>query len=329
MADGAPLPSTVLTLSHWPGSPTPRALAADLSADIVFRYLASRRRWPEAEVATTDHFDQDGIVSLFALGNPPAALAWQARLVAVARAGDFQQGHDREAVRIAMVIAAWADPERAPSAAVASRGDRNPALSGALHEEVLGRLPDMLASPHRWRDLWAEEDDFLSASEAAIATGAVRIEESAAVDLAVVTVPPGAPWRPVTEFGGRVGAPCHPVAMHNATERMRVLLMGEGRYELRLRYETWVKLVSRRVAPRPDLGPLAARLTDLDGVRWAFDGAAAIAPRLAPEGGATSRLDPPTVRREVESFLAVARPAWDPWSDRPAWAAAAKPGAPP
>ncbi|MGI0128587.1 MAG: DUF6687 family protein, partial [Thermoplasmata archaeon] len=73
MADGAPLPSTVLTLSHWPATPSPPELRADTSAQIVFRYLAERDRWPEAGEASNDHLDQDGLVALFALIDPERA----------------------------------------------------------------------------------------------------------------------------------------------------------------------------------------------------------------------------------------------------------------
>ena len=38
---GAALPDTVLTLSHWPKSGTPRALKADTSTGIVFNYLVA------------------------------------------------------------------------------------------------------------------------------------------------------------------------------------------------------------------------------------------------------------------------------------------------
>ena len=48
---------------------------------------------------------------------------------------------------------------------------------------------------------WAEEDAHLAASEAAIASGAVHIEELEDLDLAIVTVP--ASWAPAT------GAPLH------------------------------------------------------------------------------------------------------------------------
>ncbi|MGH9299811.1 MAG: DUF6687 family protein, partial [Acidimicrobiales bacterium] len=42
MVDGAARASSILTLSHWPQSPTPKLLARDLSVEIVLQFLAFR-----------------------------------------------------------------------------------------------------------------------------------------------------------------------------------------------------------------------------------------------------------------------------------------------
>ncbi len=50
MVDGAARPGSVLTLSHWPQSPTPSTLARDLSTEIVLD-LQSRTRLLEPAVS--------------------------------------------------------------------------------------------------------------------------------------------------------------------------------------------------------------------------------------------------------------------------------------
>ncbi|MBK9970649.1 MAG: hypothetical protein IPP16_07900 [Acidimicrobiaceae bacterium] len=62
VVDGSPNADTVLTLSHWPGSPTPPELRDDLSAQIAFRALSEPERFAGVEAVTNNHFDQDGIV---------------------------------------------------------------------------------------------------------------------------------------------------------------------------------------------------------------------------------------------------------------------------
>jgi len=49
MVDGAPRPGTMCTLSHWPGTPTPAALSADLSAEIVVGALAHPGLLPDVD----------------------------------------------------------------------------------------------------------------------------------------------------------------------------------------------------------------------------------------------------------------------------------------
>ena len=74
VVDGSPNESTVLNLSHWPGVPAPNGLARDLSAEMAFAYLDTPPEHPAAEIVTNNHFDQDGLISIFALTDPAAAL---------------------------------------------------------------------------------------------------------------------------------------------------------------------------------------------------------------------------------------------------------------
>jgi hypothetical protein len=296
MADGAPIPSTVLSLSHWPASPTPPPLDHDLSAGIALRYLRSSKRWPEAAV-TADHFDADGLVTMLLLTEPE----WADRdveLLRVAEAGDFVRATTRDAARVA-----WAIEDLA--AGWEGRGHRNPALAGDLHRAGLELLRGMMEHPTAFRSRWEEQDAQLNAAEAALVRGAVELSEVAPLDLAVVELrEQGAPW--------------HRMAVHNRTDRMRVLVLEPPHYQLYLRYETWVRLARRRRPPlRPDLSALASRLTALEpaGVGWRFDGAASIAPRLAPYGGG-SDLPPDVVRAAVTAGLAAAPPGWDPYVRR-------------
>ncbi|MGH9064061.1 MAG: DUF6687 family protein [Acidimicrobiales bacterium] len=313
MVDGAPAPGTLLTLSHWPATPTPVPLRADLSAEIAMRWRRRPGRWPGAEVASIDHLDQDGLVSLHALVAPEEAAARAAGLVEVARAGDFATFTDRDMARVSFALATLADPDRSPLPAATfapSYGER----TAALATELLGRLPELVDRPGRHRDLWAEEDASCAATEAAIAGGEVTIDEVPGLDLAVVTVPAGRPAALATRFTGRADRALHPAAVHNATSCLRLLVVQGGRPELVLRYESWVRIVSRPVAPRVDLGPLAAALQaeERNGARWEADGVAALVPRLYLGEGDETSLAPARVLAQVSEHLGRAPPAWGP-----------------
>ncbi|MBO0893044.1 MAG: hypothetical protein J2O39_01595 [Acidimicrobiales bacterium] len=315
IVDGPATDGTVLTLSHWPASPTPKPLRADLSAEIVFRFLAGRRRWwqrPPSAVSN-DHLDQDGLVSVFAIQSPEEALRRKELLCDLARAGDFAVFRHREAGRASFALATLADPERSPLGPAAFPEGYAERCAG-LHEELLGRLLELVDDPGRHRALWAEEDDAFGASEADLQRGAVTVSELPTVDLAVVEVAEDARPRTATRFVGREDLAVHPAALHRATGCLRLLLVQGRRYRLTYRYESWVRLVSRPVAPRVDLGPLAARLEaeERGPTRWSFDGVGALVPSLRTEGDHESSLDPALVRAMVVEHLSTARPAWGP-----------------
>jgi hypothetical protein len=310
VVDGPSTEGTTLCLSHWPGSPDlPPSLQDDLSAQMAFRYLAHPDvLHGEARLVSNNHFDQDGLVSLHTLIEPESALTREELLVDLAAAGDFGTYRHRDAARASMVVSACTEPDRSPFGPLPPD---YPEMTAHLYRELLPRVADLVANPEPFRDLWADEDSQLDASEAALASGEVDITEHPDVELAVVTVHGRHDWSG-HRFGGRRWSGVHPMAINNATDRVVVLLvMPDGGYQLTHRYETWVTYRSRPLPPRVDLAPLAEELTGLDDVGWAADPIEDILPSMAPVGGGSS-LPPDLVVATVIRRLADGPPAFDP-----------------
>src|SRR5215467_3122596 len=114
IVDGPANPHTRITLSHWPYSPTPAALREDVSAQIVFRYLDEPEWRVEAEAVSNNHFDEDGLVSVYSMLSPEAAQKDKELLIDAAAAGDFGTYRFRDAARISFVLSAFADPDTSP-----------------------------------------------------------------------------------------------------------------------------------------------------------------------------------------------------------------------
>ena len=93
-----------------------------------------------------------------------------------------------------------------------------------------------------------------------------------------------------------------------------MLVIDEGRCELRLRYEGWVRYVSRRLPLRPDLAPLAEELSALEptGLDWVSDGVGSLVTRMRPVSQ-VSGLDPEVVKRAIVDYLKTAPGVWDPF----------------
>lgn len=322
VVDGSAGAGTLLTLSHWPGSPTPAELLADLSAEIAFKALAEPHRFDPIDAVSNNHFDQDGVCGVYALIDPHAALERQAKVIDVAAAGDFGVVTHREAARIAMALAAY-DSERSPIAAELA-GLAYPEVCGLLYQHTLPLMTDLLDHPERWQHLWAEEDAHLQEGLDAIAAGVVTIEEHPAVDLAVVTVPDDWGERVAHRFTQSRLAALHPMAINSSTACLRVLVRQGRRYHLELRYETWVMLVSRRPLPRPDLRTLVAHLDERErgGARWEADAPGSLTPQLRLTSSAAtadeieSSIAPEEFTALLIEFLATAPAAWDPFATR-------------
>ena len=313
IVDGAANAHTVLSLSHWPHSPTPAELAADLSAEIVLRYLERPELHVPVEVVSNNHFDEDGLVGVWAMVNPDEAQRRCDLLVDIAAAGDFATYRYRRAARAAFTLSAFADPDHSPLGANVFAVDY-PDLVATLFDELLPRLGDICDRPDDYRALWEAEDAALTESEAAIENGAATIEELPALDLAVVTIPADLDLRRVHRFTQRRTEAIHPMAVHNATDCFRVLVVQGRRFRFHDRYESWVQYVSRKPLPRVDLAPLAKRLSELERHgRWQADGVDAITPVMQLVGGDETGIDITTFRAELERHLAEAPPAWNPY----------------
>ena len=299
VVDGSAQAGTVLTLSHWPGAATPDLLRADLSAEIAFNYLDHPELHSDAEFVTNNHFDQDGLVSVFALTQPEAALARRDRLIDIARAGDFSCFRDRDSARAAI--------------ALANLGEEGEGDDYAL----LPRLADTRRRREPYRDHWSDEDAHITETDRAIADGTITIDERPEIDLAVVTVPESWRDRVVHQFTMLASNAAHPYAVHNATDRFVIVTLHGGAPQLQYRYETWVHYVSRRPRPRVDLTDLAAALTaeDTDSGVWTFDGVDALSPRLHLVLADTTSITNERFTDLVVAELRSARATWSPYPD--------------
>ncbi len=342
LVDGAQRPGSVLTLSHWPQSPTPQALARDLSAQIVFAFLHASQgelaregrasRWREkgrssgeimsaiaaaarAEAVTNDHFDEDGVVSVFTMAEPDVALSHEALLVEVASCGDFGVVGSRRAARIAFSIGPiGAQAAEMPQPAMVA--ERPGSWSGPRYRAVLERFVELIEHTERFQGYWEEDDTAFAASLEDLRLGSIRIEERPEADLAVVTGASRAePWPGTTAARAPGAVPLNEVALHSATQASRILAFNQGRCEFYLRYEGWVRYVSREVPRRPDLAPLAERLSaeEPSGVRWTADGVGSLVTRMRPEPDGETDLDPAVISVLVVDYLQNAPAAWDPF----------------
>ena len=265
-------------LTHHRGSTTPSSLRADTSTEIVLKAVAQRHlilRAGEGGV-TCNHFDGDGLTSVFAAVYPEEALRIRSLLIACAKMSDFRE-HDDLSLPQARAAIAWsvwinsietalfwrpfAKQEAGSESAecVAKFAYFIPRCKEALDEAAfVGELDlQKAASPESYTvlrsDAPAEFDAELTKvyEECAwLAAHPDSIHRCPSLGLAIVN----APW------------PMHYYALFGRTAGLDTVMtiMPGGRYEVECKYTGYVQLASRDVLPRLSLVRLAAALTDVE-----------------------------------------------------------------
>ncbi len=317
IVDGAPLPGSLLTLSHWPNNQSPAAVRRDTSTATVFAWLDAPELHISVPFVSNNHFDEDGLFSVFALTEPQQALAMRELLIAASFAGDFGVVRRRDAARLCFVIEALTDPA---SGALPAEVFTAPDRVVALYQAVLPLLPEIIrdlqqGSP-RFGALWAAQDAHLAASQALLAEGTVTIEELPDIDLAIVRFPPSLKPQRVRRYLEDELAAVHPFAVNTATNCTRLLRVQGPHYEFEYRYESWLQIVSRRVPLRVRLEAVVERLNALEAgpPMWIADEPmTAIVPRLRRSDASPSTLSLQTVVAELRAAFNSAPVAWDPY----------------
>lgn len=309
-----------LDLSHWPGHRTPEALRHDLSTGVALRFARlsehDRARLAAGCVAlAVNHYDTDGVLAVWAVRHPEAALRHEEFLLEAAATGDWFRLASTRALRFDLLVQLLVDPERSPWRALYA------GLSDARRRERC--LVELVARLESWLDAGRfEHEELVSEACASIeadlaALGECRLDDLLHLDLAV--------WN-----RSRADAPFDPArhALCGASERDRLLALAPvvgGGTSCRFMVNTtsWFPLEEPRL-PRPDLARLAARLDQLEGAerngcRWRAQPSSSPSPELwygragvpffAERNGALgcSRLEPQAIKREVVDAL---RAAW-------------------
>jgi Family of unknown function (DUF6687) len=287
-----------LNLSHWPGNRTPPHLKADTSTEMALHLARDpgRDAWLRGvSIVTNNHFDTDGLLSVWAVLQPEEALRHERVLVQAARTGDFGDFTTPEAFKFDAVVTAFDDDTRSPLAAEI-RDLPETRRYQMLYDRLLARMPGLLLEASAYKTLWSEPLQAVMRSLMRLHDVA-RVREIPEARLTVI----------------EASEPLHPMARHNVARHHRVLTATRAAggiiYEMEFRIFSWFETVTPARGGRVDLAPLVPELDRLerDGGGWTYSGNAALEPRLyraGPDGApATSSLPLPTVEAALLRVL--------------------------
>ena len=307
--------------SHWEGNHTPAPLRADTSTEIALNLVASPRREEFTrgiELVTNNHFDTDGVLSVWTVLAGERALGLRDELIAAAEAGDFSEFTGARAVRASIVIqggeGAVAEGVGSPLARHLA-GGADVAESRA-YELVLPEVESVLTRTDEYESLWRESWDAIESALESFASGRSRVAEDEGSRLSVITLAPDlygeSGFKPT-----RHAAPYTAIA-HNARGRVFLVATPTGggwSYRVDYPYYSWAVTVVRPRVARRDFTELIERLNELEGDgagTWKADRSeltSALKFLDARGAPAASRLGPDAVARELRTSLVGRMPS--------------------
>jgi hypothetical protein len=267
--------------SHWQGNRTPARVKADSSTEIALNVVAApdRRELTQGlELVTNNHFDTDGVLSVWTMLTGERALELRDALVATAEAGDFSANTGAQAVRASLVL--QGGDGFVPDSGVASPLARELGAGADVDEArayalVLPEVERVITRTNYYEHLWHDEWAKIEASLESFASGASRVEEDSETGLSVVTLSRAL-------YGAKGFTPTRhsaPYTAITAHARGRVYLIaiplekGWG-YRVDYPYYSWAETIVRPPVSRYDFAPLVARLEELEQQRegrWQID----------------------------------------------------------
>jgi hypothetical protein len=307
--------------SHWKGNETPASVKADTSTEIALNLVAAPNRdelTGGIDLLTNNHFDTDGVLSVWTVLTGERALGLHDKLIAAAEAGDFSEFSTEEGVRASIVIQGSDSPLSADAGSPLARE-----LSGApvnddarAYELVLPHVERVLTQTDEYESLWRKEWDRIALALDSFAKGVSRVVEDGEAKLSLVTLAPeifsSSGFKPT-----RHGAPFTAISKNARGELFLIATPLDRGWAYRIDYPfySWAETIVRPSIARRDLSSVIAQLNELEngsGGSWRLDSSelASAAKFSDPNGKLTaSAVQPDVVAAQLHQSLLASKPA--------------------
>ncbi len=273
--------SNSIHFSHWEGNETPEEVKADTSTEIALNLVASlnkERLTQGIDLVTNNHFDTDGVLSVWTMLTGERALDLREQLIPAAEAGDFSEFPNENAVRANIVIQgsdqAGADFEGgSPLAGYLNGGVV--ADDAKAYELVLPEVERVLTNTDEYEPLWRRGWEQIALAIESFERGASTVKELADVNVSLVTLAPEA----FSSTGFNPRKHTFPYTAISRYARGRLFLLATPysngwSYQIDYPYYSWAETIVRPRIERQDLGALISHLNEIEPSRqgrWKVD----------------------------------------------------------
>src|ERR1700738_4889684 len=256
--------------SHWKGNQTPASVKADTSTEIALNLVAAPNREELTggiDLVTNNHFDTDGVLSVWTVLTGEPALELRDKLIAAAEAGDFSELSTQEAVRASIVIQGSESPiDEDAGSPLARQLAGEPVNDDArAYELVLPHVERVLTRTNDYESLWCDPWNRIASALDSFARGRSRVDEDDEAKISLVTLAPEivspSGFKPT-----RHGAPFTAISHHARGEVFLIATPLEGGWAYRIDYPyySWAETIVRPSIERRDFGSLIEQLNEME-----------------------------------------------------------------
>jgi hypothetical protein len=312
--------ANAIHFSHWVDNETPAEVKADTSTEIALNLVASPRREQMTqgiELVTNNHFDTDGVLSVWTVMTGEKALEIRAQLIAAAEAGDFSEFSNEAAVRASIAI--QGSDQASPNDETGSPLARH--LAGEevdddarAYELVLPEVERVLTHTNEYEALWRGPWESIATAIESFERGSSTVQELREEEISVIKLAPdifsSSGFNPT-----RHAAPYTAISRY-ARGKLFVIATPVGAgwsYRIDYPYYSWAETIVRPRIQRRNLTPLVNRLNEIeehnDG-QWKLDSneMTSAVKYLGRDGVlGVSSLDPDVVAGKVSAAFAAGK----------------------
>jgi len=303
--------------SHWEGNATPAEVKADTSTEIALNLVASPNRdalTNGIELVTNNHFDTDGVLSVWTVLNGERALAYRDLMISAAEAGDFSEYSSDDGVRVSIAIQGsdQASPNNDDGSPLARllAGEKVDDDARA-YELVLPEVERLLTNINDYESLWREGWESVVAAIESFERGESNVTEYSNLSL-IILAPElfsGTGFSPT-----RHSAPYTAISKYAHGELFLIAIpAGSGWfYRLDYPYYSWAETVVRPRVKHRDLSGALQLLNNKEGNRdgrWQMDNREMTSAVKFLDNNrmlAASRLEPQVVVEALQNSLRLA-----------------------
>lgn len=255
--------------SHWQGNETPAAVKADTSTEIALSVMAAPNR--EAltqgiELVTNNHFDTDGVLSVWTMLNGDRALELRDKLIPAAEAGDFSEFTNENAIRASIAIQGSDQPVTAddPGSPLARQLAGGPVDDDArAYALVLPQVERVLTRTDEYEDLWRGPWQQIETSIESFERGASTVQEFGAAKLSLITIARDV-FGPSGFDPARHAAPFTAISRYAQGQLFLIAIPYQDGWVYRIDYPyySWAETIVRPRIERRNFASLLPRLNE-------------------------------------------------------------------